>query len=189
MSRQGFDASNWTELSQYDADFLKAVYDYACLGLQNEVIATDFKRKLAGTEANPMDFEYYVDRPGRSLDLAEPTQWVWIDVEPGCFESKRDVLAEIDRLQLRYLRPLIYANRYSFSQVFGDSTEVADKGVGLVYADYRPPLPGSFQPFNGWAIWDEWQWSGAGLFLPEGQTKKFVNVDLLLEHGVSTKQA
>lgn len=178
--QQGVDLSNWTTLDQYTADFLHGYFDFICIGLQDKVKARDFKAMITGDGVAAPLFEYYEDLPGRNLDICEPGQWVWIDIELGCFQDAQAVRDQGTENTTRGLKTLIYCNETSLRPVFGDSHELADYGCGLIYASYVPPLPKNWQPFNGWEQWTEWQCSSMGMRINRGAGVAEINCDLLV---------
>jgi hypothetical protein len=178
--RQGCDISNFTTLNQHSADFLHGYMDFVCIGLQDKIKARDFKAMIYGDGVEAPDFEYYEDLPGRNLDICEPGQWVWIDIELGCFQDANAVRMQGTLNTDAGLKTLIYCNETSLQPVFGDSTELADFGCELVYAAYVPPLPKNWTPFNGWTQWREWQCSSMGMRINKGQGGEDINCDLLV---------
>lgn len=178
--RQGCDISNWTTLDQYTADFLHGYMDFVCIGLQDKVKARDFRAMIYGDGVDAPSFEYYEDLPDRNLDICMPGEWVWIDIELGCFQNAQAVRDQGTENTAAGLKTLIYCNETSLQPVFGESTELADYGCGLIYAAYGPPLAKNFRPFNGWETWTEWQCSSMGMRINKGQGSVDINCDLLV---------
>lgn len=156
--RHGVDISNFTTLSQKQADYLRFTQDFVIIGLQSARSARDFKARLQG-----MELQYYVDIPGRDLTIPDAGAMVWIDIEVGCFQDAQQVREQGTANTAAGMVTGIYGNRASIPPVFGDSTELAAYGCPLWYADYRPPDFASFQPFNGWDKPLIWQYSSDGL--------------------------
>lgn len=181
FKRFGVDISNWTELDQFTADWLHALADFVCIGLQDRIKARDFKAMIYGDGFWPPEFHYYVEAKNldNDLTLCAPNEWVWIAIEKGGFENAQDVRDEGTIQTQMGLRTAIYCNENSIKPVFGDSHELADFGCPLIYADYRPPLWNTFKPFNGWTHPEAWQCSNLGLRLPRGLSYTDINCDLL----------
>ncbi len=95
--------------------------------------------------------EFYVDLPGRPLNLCWPNSICWIDIEVGCFQDAGLVRAEVARLQAAGLRPGIYTNQGGM-EALGMTTEFSY--LPLWYAN--PDLV-NFQPFCGWTYMLMWQ--------------------------------
>ncbi len=179
--RHGCDISNYTTLDQLRADYLRTTFDFVCIGLQNAAKARAFKALIAGDGAGIVpEFQYYVDLPGRDLSIASPNEWVWIDIERGAFEDAQAVRDQGSACTAAGLQTAIYCNKTSIQPVFGDSSELADWPCPLIYAGYRPPDFGTFQPFNGWASPAAWQYSSQGMRYNKGDGYTSVNCDLLL---------
>lgn len=112
-----------------------------------------------------LELQYYVDLPGRDLTIPDTGSVVWIDIEPGCFQSIEDVRAQGTANTAAGMATGIYGNRTSISAVVGDSTELSP--WPLWYADYRPPLWDTYTAFNGWdmlpALWQFWSGGYCGI--------------------------
>lgn len=178
--RQGIDISNYTQLSQHSADWIRGYFDFVCIGLQDEIKARDFKAMIFGDGVNAPTFEWYSDKPGRDLSVCSPGEWHWIDIEHNCFEDAQAVRDQGTANTAAGLKTLIYCNETSIRPVFGTSTELADYGCELVYAAYVPPLPENFTPFNGWLTWRTWQCSSMGMVINRGLGSEEINCDLLV---------
>ncbi len=118
------------------------------------------------------NFEWYVDKPGRRLDIVPPESRVWVDVEPGCFTKAEDVRNEGTRLTSLGMQYGTYGNKPSIEPVFGESEEL--NKWPLWYANYKPPLWTSFESFNGFYYPQKWQFCDEGLC--------GINVDLSLDN-------
>lgn len=155
--RQGVDISNYTTLTTTQAELLRTTQDFVIVGLQDGAKARVFQSQLVGVE-----LQWYVDRPGRDITIASPGDIVWIDIEPDCFVTAASVREQGTKNTSLGLRTGIYCNRTSIQNVFGDSSELADYGLPLWYANYIPPRWDWFQPFNGWNEPVIWQYSSGG---------------------------
>ncbi len=89
--------------------------------------------------------EFYVDLPGRRLDLCAPNSICWVDIEVNCFQDARLVREEVARLQAAGLRPGIYTNEGGMAAL-GYTTEFSY--LPLWYS--HPGMVGPFKPFCGW---------------------------------------
>jgi hypothetical protein len=148
--------------------------------LQDPIKARDFRAMITGDGFEPPEFQSYEDLPGRHLDSTRPGEVTWIDIEPMCFQNAQQVREQGSINTEHGLITAIYGNRESIYPIFGDSTELADYGCPLIYADYRPPLYNTFKPFNGWQRPAAWQCSSLGLHLPRGLGSVDINADLLI---------
>lgn len=176
----GVDMSNFTELEEREAEFVRVTQDFVCIGLQNSGIAAAQKGMLYGDGKSGLSFQYYSERVGRDLSLVAPGEWVWVDIEKHALEDRASIYQSIEQIQKAGGVPLAYCNRASYEPVFGESDELAKLGIELVYADYRPPAWESFQPFAGWLTPRIWQYSDKGLIFPYGDLEIRLNVDLLI---------
>lgn len=95
--------------------------------------------------------EFYVDLPGRRLDLCSPNSICWVDIEDGCFQNRYDVRQEVDRIQQAGLRPGIYTNQGGMAAL-GMTDE-----FGYLPLWYANPSLINFQPFCGWTSMLMWQ--------------------------------
>jgi len=100
--------------------------------------------------------EWYVDKPGRELRLVPQGARVWVDIEPGCFDLAEEVRDEGTRLTELGLLYGTYGNQGSIAGVFGASEEL--QNWPLWYANYGPPVPANWQPFNGFTTPELWQY-------------------------------
>lgn len=155
----GVDISNYSAVptAQQKQCWVESGVRKVCIGLQNSNIARAQQAACHGLER-----EYYVDVPGRDLTIPEPGSVVWVDVEPGCFQTVRQIQDVIVTLEVNGLIPYIYGNQTSISPVIGNSTFYSK--YPLAYANYRhdqqPPDFNSFVPFNGWVRPKVWQYAG-----------------------------
>lgn len=179
--RLGADISNWTSLDQNQADWLHGLLDFVCIGLQDAIKARDFRAMITGDGIEIPEFQSYADQPGRNMDSCKPGEWNWIDCEYGPFFKTPDAVRAQGTLNTSLgLKTAIYTNHTGFYPIFGDSSELADFGCPLIYADYRSPLWNTFVPFNGWLKPAAWQCSSLGLVLPKGSGSMSINCDLLV---------
>jgi len=109
------------------------------------------------------EIRWYVDKPGRELDLCRPGDKVYIDIEPGCFTDAEAVRQEGSRLTAHQLVTGIYTNHEPFQRAFGASTECADWPCPLWYAGWYVEPYLAFHPFNGWKKPELWQCSDKGI--------------------------
>jgi hypothetical protein len=108
-----------------------------------------------------LELQFYVDRPGRDLTIPNPGDWVWVDVEPGCFTDLQSIRDQGTANTAAGLSTGIYTSRYFFQSLISTtSTELADFGCPLWTADYRPPFFDTFVPYNGWQAPALWQYAG-----------------------------
>lgn len=181
IRRLGADISNWTSLDQRQADWLHGLLDFVCIGLQDQYKARDFRDMINGDGVDAPEFQSYSDQPGRNMDSCRPGEWNWVDLEKGpFFKTPEEVRAQGTFNTSLGLKTAIYTNPAGFIPIFGLSTELADYGCPLIYADYRSPLWNTFVPFNGWDRPAAWQCSSMGLHLPQGFGFTDINCDLLV---------
>ncbi len=163
MTRAGIDVSNYSSpFTPEQLDYIRDNISFVIIGLQSAAKARAFKVQLQELAAVSVDLEYYVDKPGRDVSIADPGNRIWIDVEVGCFTSVSWVDNEIMLLQNEGLTPGIYCNRVSL-QVLDAPPNPAWSTLPLWYADYRDPRLDSFVPFNGWGLPAIWQYSSNGV--------------------------
>lgn len=157
----GVDISNYTAVpaSEQIQCWRDKEIQVVCIGLQNGAIA----RAQKAACQNFFWLEYYLDIPGRDLTIPDVGSKVWIDVEPGCFETKIDVNNALQELLHRGLEPSIYGNETSIKAVLGEGHDWAN--YPLNYANYRndalPPDFDLFKPFDGWTRPRAWQYAGS----------------------------
>lgn len=155
------DISNYTGvLTAEQVAFIDANYSGVVIGLQNASIARQQQAQLQS-----VDRAYYVDLPGRDLTIPETNAYVFIDIEAGCFQSQRDVVYQIARIQTAGCRVGIYGNTggNSIPAVMGNANL---SQWPLWYANYQltpPESPTLPTPFNGWTECMMWQWSDKGV--------------------------
>lgn len=152
------DCSNWSRVpTAYQVQAIHdAGYVGVVMGLQdNPVAGVPFVADQQKAWFDPALFfqEFYVDLPGRRLDLCWPHSICWIDVEVNCFDNVADIRSEILRLQSAGLRAGIYTNEGGMENAgLIESTEFS--GYPLWYA--APDLV-AFKPFCGWTFMTMWQ--------------------------------
>lgn len=179
--RLGADISNWTALDQRQADWLHGLMDFVCIGLQDRIKARDFRAMITGDGNDVPEFQSYSDQLGRDMSSCLAGEWNWVDLEKGPFFKTQQEVRDQGTLNTQLgLKTAIYTNPTGFQPIFGDSTELADYGCPLIYADYRSPLWNTFEPFNGWGSPAAWQCSSMGLHLPAGFGALDINCDLLV---------
>lgn len=150
------DMSNWSGVPT--AVQVQAIHDAGnvgvIMGLQdNPAGGAPFVADVQKAWFDPALFfqEFYVDLPGRRLDLCWPGSICWIDVEAGCFQDVALVRAERDRLRAAGLRPGIYTNEGGMAAL-GMTTEFSD--LPLWYAN---PSLVEFKGLCGWTFMTMWQ--------------------------------